>query len=296
MNDLPETPSPPPPENRPTGAQRLQQVLAAAGLGSRRKCEDLIVTGRVEVDGRVVTALGTRVDPQRQKIRVDGQAIRLPRKAYYLVNKPPGVLSTAHDPAGRPLVLDLLPQQVGRVFHVGRLDRASEGLMLLTNDGPLANRLTHPRYGVPKTYLVQVAGAMDEAALRKIRHGVRLAEAFVRPQQVRVKSHQKQSTILEIVLAEGRNREIRRLLARTGHKVLRLRRIAVDGVKLGNLPLGAWRRLTGEEVQRLRTAAAGGKRPQTSSPAADRPAARAAHKNNRNKKKSRAPRRPHRRA
>jgi 23S rRNA pseudouridine2605 synthase len=205
----------------------LQKVLAAAGLGSRRQCEGLITAGRVEVDRRVITELGSRVDQSKQEIRVDGQMLPKPKLHYYAVHKPPGVLSTNRDPSGRRRVIDLLPGGHVRLFTIGRLDLNSEGLILVTNDGELANRLTHPR------------------------SGVHLAEGLARVEDVRIQSHHKQSSVLEMVLREGQNREIRRVLARLGHKVLRLIRIAVGPIRLGNLPPGASRPLSREEVAAL---------------------------------------------
>ncbi len=232
----------------------MQKVLAAAGLGSRRECEEMIAAGRVEVDRQVVTQLGTRVEPH-QEIRFDGLPLRQPRRVYYAVHKPPGVVSTHRDPAGRPRVVDLVPAAHLRLFTIGRLDLSSEGLILVTNDGELANRLTHPRYGVRKTYRVQVAGRPSPEVLRQLERGVRLAEGLARAEQVRVKGHRKDSTLLEMVLAEGRNREIRRVLARVGHKVLKLARIAVGPVRLGDLPPGGFRPLSRQEVEALRRAA-----------------------------------------
>ncbi len=235
----------------PNAPQRLQKVLAAAGLGSRRQCEELITAGRVEVDRRVVTELGVRVDPAKQEIRVDGQSLPKPKPHYYAVNKPPGILSTNRDPSGRPRVLDLLPAGNLRLFTIGRLDLHSEGLILVTNDGELANRLTHPRYGVRKTYRVQVAGRPSREVLLKLQRGMHLAEGVARVEEIRVLSHHKESSLLEMVLCEGHNREIRRILARLGHKVLRLIRVAVGPVRLGNLPPGAFRPLSREEVAAL---------------------------------------------
>jgi 23S rRNA pseudouridine2605 synthase len=234
------------------GLQRLQKVLAAAGLGSRRQCEELITAGRVEVDRRVVTELGTRVDPAKQAVRVDGVALHTARLEYFAVNKPSGVLCTNRDPSGRTRVVDLIDPRNARLFTIGRLDLHSEGLILVTNDGDLANRLTHPRYGVSKTYRVVVAGNPTHEVLNKLEQGIHLAEGFARAERMEIKSHHKESTTLEMVLREGKNREIRRLLARVGHKVLRLTRIAVGPVRLGSLPTGAVRRLTAEEVKALR--------------------------------------------
>ena len=237
---------------RERSGERLQKVLAAAGVASRRESEQLILEGRVEVDGVVVNQLGSRVEAGEQEIRVDGEVITVRKRLYFAVHKPSGVVSTSSDPSGRRRVIDLLPPDLGRVFNVGRLDLASEGLILVTNDGELANGLTHPRYGVEKTYQVQVAGRPGADVIQQMRRGVRLAEAFVKPVRVRVKSHRKQSTVLEMVLDEGRNREIRRLLARLGHKVQKLVRVAVGPVRLGDLPTGAYRPLTKAEVAELR--------------------------------------------
>ncbi len=237
--------------------ERLQKVLAAAGIASRRECEALILEGRVEVDDKVVTELGVRVDPKTQKIELDGETIAKPRRIYYAVNKPEGVVCTARDPSGRPRVIDLLPPDLGRVFNVGRLDMSSDGLILLTNDGELANQLTHPKHGVEKVYHVQVAGLPTPEVLAELKKGVYLAEGRAHFENVKIKSRSKQSTILEVVLDEGRNREIRRLLARVGHKVQKLTRVAVGPVKLGELPSAAYRQLTEAEVKSLRNAAEG---------------------------------------
>jgi 23S rRNA pseudouridine2605 synthase len=243
----------------PRAGERLQKVLAQAGIASRRECEELVREGRVEVDREVVTELGTRVDPQKQEIRVDGEALPRPKLAYFAVNKPVGVVSTARDPAGRPRVIDLLPPNGPRVFPVGRLDIASEGLIVVTNDGELANGLTHPRHGVEKIYQVQVAGQVERDVLAQLHRGIHLAEGFAHARHVRIKSRRKRSTILELVLDEGRNREIRRLLARVGHKVQRLKRIAVGPVRLGDLPTGAVRPLSKKEVEALQHAVARGR-------------------------------------
>ncbi len=229
-------------------------MLSGAGIASRREAEELILEGRVQVDGEVVRELGTRVDRMRQEIRVDGEPLPRPKLAYFAVHKPVGIVSTMSDPSGRPRVIDLLPPSLGRLYNVGRLDLGSEGLILVTNDGDLANLLTHPRHGVEKTYHVEVAGNPDREVLKTLEKGVYLAEGKAKVKSARVKTQRKQSTVLEIVLTEGRNREIRRLLARMGHKVERLIRVAVGPVRLGDMPAGAYRRLTPEEVAKLRAA------------------------------------------
>ena len=230
--------------------ERLQKVLAAAGIASRRECEELIVSGRVEVDRQTVVKLGTRVDPVSQEIRVDGVALPQPQRLYYVVHKPVGVVTTNYDPSGRARVIDLVPTDQ-RVFPVGRLDRTSEGLILVTNDGALANLLTHPRFGVEKTYWALVDGHPDNHTLDKLREGVHIAEGKAKASAVHVKRRNPGTTELILVLDEGRNRQIRRMLARVGHKVLRLKRIAVGPLVLGDLPAGACRRLGPQDVELL---------------------------------------------
>jgi 23S rRNA pseudouridine2605 synthase len=263
----------PPPQRRPTskpprgpganrdegddaGGIRLQKVMASAGVGSRRHCEELILAGRVTIDGRTVKKLGTRVEPTEHEVRVDGELLKTARTpVYYLVNKPDGVVSTNYDQAGRTRVVDLVPQhEHEHLYTVGRLDLSSEGLILVTNDGELANRLTHPRYGVEKTYLALVAGQMPQEEIDKLREGVHLAEGVARCVSVYVRKALPQSTLVEIVLAEGKNREIRRILAKVGHKVLTLKRVAIGKVKLRDLKSGAFRRPTREELKSLREA------------------------------------------
>jgi 23S rRNA pseudouridine2605 synthase len=233
---------------------RLNKILAHAGVGSRRHCDDLIAAGRVSVDGRTVRDLGTRVAPG-QRVSVDGEPIHTERSVYWLVNKPRGYLCTNHDPARRPLVLDLVPHVDQRVYTVGRLDEASEGLLLLTNDGDLAHQLMHPRFGVEKTYLVLVAGSPAKEDMEQLLKGVWLSDGHVKARRVKRLKGERGNTWLRITLSEGKNREIRRMLARLEHKVLRLRRVALGPVKLGELPVGKSRRLTAQEVAELREAA-----------------------------------------
>ncbi len=230
---------------------RLQKALAAAGLGSRRACEDYILAGRVSVDGQVITDLGRRVDPYTQRIEVDGELLKQERKLYFLLNKPRGVLCTNHDPAGRPRAVDLIPATNARLFTVGRLDENSEGLLIVTNDGELANRLAHPRFRIPKTYQVQVAGIPSTETLAQLRKGMRFSDGFFRVQHVRRLRKKGQSAFLEIVLSEGRNREIRRLLAKVGHKVIQLKRVALGSLQLGRLATGRYRPLKAREIQLL---------------------------------------------
>ncbi len=229
----------------------MQKVLAAAGFGSRRQCEDLIVEARVEIDRQVITELGTRVDPLKQEIRVDGEVLSRPRPVYFAVYKPKGYICSHHDPRGRPLAVELIPPKFGRLFTVGRLDMNSEGLILVTNDGALAERLTHPRYEVPKRYIVQVAGQLEQEVLVQLKKGIYLAEGVARVAEARIRGHFKNSTIVEMTLTEGKNREIRRILARMEHKVMKLQRIAVGNVKLGKMLPGDYRPLTGREVDQL---------------------------------------------
>jgi 23S rRNA pseudouridine2605 synthase len=231
---------------------RLQKILAHAGVGSRRQCEDLITAGRVSIDGRAVRELGTRVDPGQQRICVDGQPIKTEHLVYWVVNKPRGYLCTNFDPAGRPRAIDLVPHVSQRVYTVGRLDEDSEGLLLLTNDGDLAFRLMHPRFGVEKTYLVQVAGSPSPEDMKQLLKGVWLSDGHVRARQVKRMKSQGDSTWLRIVLSEGKNREIRRMLARLEHKVLRLKRIAIGPVELGRLAAGKARKLSAPEIASLR--------------------------------------------
>ncbi len=234
-------------------SQRLQRLLASAGFGSRRQCEDLIEAGRVAVDGQVITKLGTTADLNLNTVHVDGVMLKKQKLVYYAVNKPVGVVTTNRDPHGRPRVVDLVPHSE-RVFPVGRLDRNSDGLILLTNDGDLAQRLTHPKFGVRKIYRVTVAGKVGTETMKQMRMGIYIAEGFVKVEGAKLLKSRPRSTEMEIVLREGKNREIRRILARLGHKVQSLRRIAVGPLRLGDLPPGAYRVVLREEVKKLWTA------------------------------------------
>jgi 23S rRNA pseudouridine2605 synthase len=235
---------------------RLQKLLAAAGVGSRRTCEVLMSTGRVTVDGRLVTELGVRVDPARHVVRVDGERVNLDDSRVYLaLNKPVGVVSTMHDERGRVSIADYLGKRPERLFHVGRLDADTEGLLLLTNDGELANRLAHPAYGVGKTYVAQIRGPVPRDLGRRLRAGVDLEDGPVGVDSFRVVDSAPGRALVELVLHEGRKHVVRRLLAAAGHPVLSLVRTRVGPIELGTLAPGKSRRLTREEVGRLYAAA-----------------------------------------
>jgi pseudouridine synthase len=235
--------------------ERLQRALARAGYGSRRSSEDLIVAGRVKLNGRVA-ALGDKVDPTRDEVEVDSVSVNLdPNVRYYALHKPAGVVTTMEDPQGRAAVRELVPRDGPRVFPVGRLDRDTEGLLLLTNDGELANRLTHPRYGVEKEYLAEVDGVPTSRHTAALRRGVELDDGPARAKSVRIVDARGGRGQLRLVMTEGRKREVRRLLAAVGLPVVRLVRLRVGPVTLGSLRPGACRELTVDEVRGLAEAA-----------------------------------------
>ena len=234
------------------GLIRLQKLLATSGVASRRKCEELMLAGEVEVDGEIVTRLGTKVDPTTAVIRVSGK--RLPPispNVYLVLNKPRGVVSTMSDPEGRPTLTDYVADRPERLFHVGRLDTDTDGLILLTNDGDFAQRLAHPSYEVEKTYVAEVAGAVDKGTVRTLLDGVVLEDGPVEVRRARVISSTNDRGIVELVIHEGRNRIVRRLLAEIGHPVQRLTRTAVGPVRIGNLKQGTLRELSLDEVGTL---------------------------------------------
>jgi 23S rRNA pseudouridine2605 synthase len=230
---------------------RLQKLLAEAGFGSRRECERFIAGGQVTVDRKVVTEMGCLVDPHHQEIYCKGVPVRIEPKVYYLLNKPKGYVCTNRDELGRPRAIDLLPGLAQRVYCVGRLDADSEGLIVLTNDGELTNLLTHPRYGVAKTYLVEINARIRPEDLEKLRKGVWLSGGKTAPAIVKVLRRGSNNTWLEITLKEGRNREVRRILARLGYKVRILRRIRIGWLEDLRLKTGRFRRLTSGEVTRF---------------------------------------------
>jgi 23S rRNA pseudouridine2605 synthase len=237
-------------------AERLQKIIAAAGIASRRKSEELITSGRVQLNGQVVTELGTKADPDHDHIRVDGKLLHgRERYSYILLNKPKGYVTTVSDPEHRPTVMDLVRGVRGRVYPVGRLDWASEGLLLLTNDGELANSLMKAASHVPKTYVVKIAGEPDEEKLEKLRRGVLVAEKGGRrvrtaPAKIRV-IREADNPWLEVTLSQGRNRQIRKMFEEIGHHVEKIRRVQYGPLSL-DVPPGEFRALSAEEVSRLK--------------------------------------------
>ncbi|WP_448074093.1 pseudouridine synthase [Georgenia yuyongxinii] len=231
---------------------RLQKVLAGAGLGSRRACEEIIAAGRVSVDGQVVRELGTRVDPATAVIHVDGLRVQLDDSLVTLaLNKPRGVVSTMDDELGRPSLAQFVADRTERLYHVGRLDAETEGLILLTNDGELAHRLAHPSYEVLKTYLATVEGKVPRSLAQKLKSGVELEDGPVQVDSFVVKETTADASLVEVVLHEGRNRVVRRLLAEVGHPVTRLVRTRIGPVRLGSLRPGRTRVIGGTELGTL---------------------------------------------
>ncbi|NLT96234.1 MAG: rRNA pseudouridine synthase [Clostridia bacterium] len=233
--------------------ERLQKFLAHAGVASRRSCEELILQGRVKVNGKVITALGTKIDPQKDIVEIDGKRVKKEeKKVYVLLNKPAGYVTTSKDPQGRPTVLDLIKDINERIYPVGRLDYETEGLLLLTNDGELSFRLTHPKYKVEKVYQALVKGIPDESDLEKLRKGIRLEDGITHPAKVKILQKGSNSTLLELIIHEGRNRQVRRMCEAINHPVLSLKRIKIGFLSLGSLPKGKFRPLTPEEVKLLK--------------------------------------------
>ncbi|MGQ0613844.1 MAG: pseudouridine synthase [Planctomycetaceae bacterium] len=227
---------------------RLHKVLAHCGIGSRRECETIIEQGRVTVNGRVVTKLGSKVDPETDRLVVDGEAVGVEERVYYLVNKPPGYICTNRDDEGRPRAVDLIRQDPRRIYTVGRLDEESEGLLLLTNDGDLANVICHPRYQVDKTYRLAVRGPVSEEQVDRIQAGVWLAEGKTAPAQVRRIQRDGRHTIVTATVWEGRNRELRRIFAKVDLRVVHLVRVAIGPLHLEGIAPGQYRRLMAEEL------------------------------------------------
>ncbi|HEU4963806.1 MAG TPA: pseudouridine synthase, partial [Bacilli bacterium] len=231
--------------------ERLQKVLAQAGVASRRKAEEIITAGRVKVNGVVVTELGTRVDPQQDRIEVDGKPITEESKVYILLNKPRGVVTTASDPQGRKTVIDLFPDIEQRIYPVGRLDLDTAGLLLLTNDGELANALMHPSREINKVYRAWVKGRMNKDVIDQLEQGVELEDGMTAPAKAKILDVEREETQFEITIHEGRNRQVRRMCEAVGHPIKSLMRVQLAFLKLGRLRYGEYRELTAEEVKRL---------------------------------------------
>ncbi len=236
--------------------QRLQKLMARAGVASRRRSEELIAAGRVTVNGEVVTSLGTKADPDRDAVAVDGRALELGvAHAYFALNKPRGCVTTMSDPQGRPTIARFLPPLPPGLFAVGRLDMDTEGLLLITNDGELAARLLHPRYHVPKTYRAVVAGRPSDAELARLRRGIELDDGPTQPAEVEALGPRDDRTEARITIREGRKRQVRRMFSAIGHPVTELERTAFGPIELGDQPRGALRELTEHEVTALKEVA-----------------------------------------
>jgi len=249
---LGEQPAPGEDEGEGQRLIRLNKLLADHGIASRRKCDELIAKGKVSVDGEPVTELGTKVDPDSQVVDVDGVTLKGMARRYYVLNKPSGVVCTNEEREQRPRAIDLIADKnKGRIYTVGRLDEESTGLILLTNDGDFANRVMHPRYGVYKTYSVRVAGRIDDEALNKVRDGVQLAEGRTGGARILVKRRSRDSSTLDVTLREGMNREIRRVFAGVGYKVVALRRSQIGPLTTYGLKTGHWRKLKRVELRDL---------------------------------------------
>jgi len=237
--------------------ERLQKVMSGMGVASRRASEEMIVAGRVAVNGKIVDTPGLKVDINKDKITIDGQVISTkPRTRYILLYKPAGYITSAKDQKGRRTVLDLLTGVSERVYPVGRLDYATGGLLLLTNDGELTNALLHPSKEVEKTYQAEAEGKISAAKLKILREGVSLTDGITAPAKVRVLEQKERSTILEVTIHEGKNRQVRRMLDAVGHPVIRLKRVRFAFLDLKGLKVGEWRDLTPAEVGRLQSLAA----------------------------------------
>lgn len=232
---------------------RLQKYLASCGVASRRNAEIIITEGRIAVNGVIVTELGTQVNEMSDVVTLDGEIVRPEAEKYYIAyNKPIGEISSVRDPEGRTTVLDRFRDFPVRLFPVGRLDYVSEGLLLLTNDGDLMNRLLHPSFEIPKSYLTRVSNAVTDEEIRTLRKGVMIDGRMTSPAEVRLIRHDAFSTELLITIHEGRNRQVRKMIASIGRQVVRLKRVRFGPVLLGDLPAGMWRKLTDEEIAKLK--------------------------------------------
>lgn len=232
---------------------RLQKYLASQGVASRRAAERMILEGQVQVNGRIIRELGVKIDPLHDRVMVQGKLLQgEQRKRYIVLYKPVGYICSARDDRGRRTVLDLVADIPERIYPVGRLDYDTSGLLLLTNDGALTQRLLHPSCEVDKTYLAEVAGILSRATAAQLERGVRLSDGMTAPAQVRICRYKQDSTLVELTIHEGRNRQVRRMLESVGHPVEHLKRVQEGGLDLRGLTVGQWRELTAEEVQKLK--------------------------------------------
>jgi 23S rRNA pseudouridine2605 synthase len=233
---------------------RLQKFLAEAGVASRRASERLIIQGRVKVNNKVVHKLGTKIDPQKDKVEVDDKVCNaIPKDLYILLNKPVGVVTTVKDPHGRPTVIDLIKGIDQRVYPVGRLDMDSEGLLILTNDGRVTYKITHPKYEIEKTYEVLVKGIVDNKKIKTLETGVKLTDGITSPAKVKILKTNKNSTLLQIIIHEGKNRQVRRMCEAVGHPVLLLKRTHIGKLSLKGIKSGKWRHMTDEEIKYIKS-------------------------------------------
>lgn len=234
--------------------ERLQKVLAGAGVASRRKCEEYIVEGRVKVNGKVIDKLGTKVDPEKDLIEFDNKKInnKIEKKIYVLLNKPLNYITTMNDPEGRKNVADLVNKISQRIYPVGRLDYDTEGLLIMTNDGDLTYKLTHPSHEIKKTYLAVVEGFPGGQALNKLKSGILLEDGLTAPADAKLLKKYKKSSLLQITIHEGRNRQVRRMCDAVGHPVVKLKRIQIAFLRLDNLKTGKYRHLTVAEIDKLK--------------------------------------------
>jgi len=233
--------------------QRLQKILADMGIASRRASEEIIIEGRVTVNGQVAV-IGMKADPGQDHIKVDGKLLTRPeKKVYFIFNKPRGVVTSMGDPEGRPSVQDFTRGIRERVYPVGRLDYDSEGLLILTNDGDLAHAILHPSKKIPKTYLVKIKGALEAEDMDRLRRGIRLDRTVTAPAKVKALRKTDQNSWIEMIIYEGKKRQIRRMLERVGHPVIRLMRIRINGIEMGEVKPGTFRRMLPEEIEQLRS-------------------------------------------
>lgn len=233
---------------------RINKFLAQAGLGSRRACEKFVLEGKIKINGKIITNLATDIDPEKDKITFEDKLLKITqRKIYLILNKPSGYLVTSSDPFKRKTVLDLVPIFPERIFPIGRLDKSSCGLLILTNDGDLTNKIMHPKKKIPKVYLVKVKGILSQSQINKLRYGVTLDDDKTLPAKVYIKSYNQSNDItkLRMILYEGRNRQIRRMIKEIGNRVISLKRVQIGGIKLGRLPEGHWRFLKYKEIKHL---------------------------------------------